>query len=228
MKRILPSILLLLGVVLVRPTAQAQSTYILQIDSVVALPDSIVDGSTVTFFMQVSLNSPLFYQGNVFVEFEYGGSFYQADSTISQNFLTPNAPNQIQVFHRFSTEDDLNIGDNVVVVWPRIGNGSDPPQTVINPYEATITLIQPTSVSESPDLRNDIAFTYPNPAENLLHFMVPSETSATVRIIDMRGAIVAQTNAMQLDISRLPNALYLVEMSTDDGRHFYQKLLVAR
>ncbi len=227
MKRILHIILLLMGVFVARPAAYAQTTYILEIDSVAALPDSIENGTTVTFFMQVSLGSPLFYQGNVFVEFEYGGNFYQADTTISQNFLTPNAPNQIQVVHGFSTDDDLNIGDNVVVVWPRLGNGTDPPQTVTNPYETTITLIEPNSISDLLEVK--LPFVYPNPANSLIRFQFPSNIKVnSVRIMDMKGALVAECNGSEADISNLPNGIYLVAANTADGRQIYEKLLVAR
>ena len=151
MKNILRSVLILVSVCWWGNKAEAQVTYELTIDSLVGIPDTIVDGQQVTFYMIVSMNSPLFYQGNIFVELEYDGGFYPVDTATAANAsLSPNSPNTIQATHIFSTNDDLSIGDNVVVVWPRIGDGVTPQQEVTNPLTVYIHMVEPNGIIEQP------------------------------------------------------------------------------
>ena len=212
--------------------ASGQVTYDLQIDSLVGIPDTVTDGQTVDFFVQISLNSPLIYQGNIFLELEYGGNFYVVDTTISQNFLSPNFPNTIQAQHRFSTEDDLSIGDNVVVVWPRIGDGQSPPQTVSWPFETVVTLAEPNSIEDSRAERTFRSFIYPNPASDQIRLALGSENRIMfTRLYDLTGAIVFESNANDqqiLEVQQLPAGMYFIDVLTEDGNVFTDKLLVAR
>ncbi len=231
MKLILKSLVLACVCCLVSNQLSAQVTYELQIDSIVGLPDTIEDGQEVTFFMIVSMNSALFYQGDIFVELEYGGQFYRVDTAISVNgFLGPNSPNTIQAHHRFSTDDDLNIGDNVVVVWPRIGDGTSPSQEVINPHTQIINLVEPNGISPQPIARIRESFVSPNPAitgiqYNLNHTVTVLESI----LLDVSGRIVMRSNAStQIDISSLPAGVYFVEVITEKGDVYSDKLLISR
>ncbi len=231
MKLILKSLVLACVCCLVSNQLSAQVTYELQIDSIVGLPDTIEDGQEVTFFMIVSMNSALFYQGDIFVELEYGGQFYRVDTAISVNgFLGPNSPNTIQAHHRFSTDDDLNIGDNVVVVWPRIGDGTTPSQEVINPHTQIINLVEPNGISPQPIARIRESFVSPNPAitgiqYNLNHTVTVLESI----LLDVSGRIVMRSNAStQIDISSLPAGVYFVEVITEKGDVYSDKLLISR
>ena len=231
MKLILKSLVLACVCCLVSNQLSAQVTYELQIDSIVGLPDTIEDGQEVTFFMIVSMNSALFYQGDIFVELEYGGQFYRVDTAISVNgFLGPNSPNTIQAHHRFSTDDDLNIGDNVVVVWPRIGDGTTPSQEVINPHAQIINLVEPNGISPQPIARIRESFVSPNPAitgiqYNLNHTVTVLESI----LLDVSGRIVMRSNAStQIDISSLPAGVYFVEVITEKGDVYSDKLLISR
>lgn len=211
--------------------AKAQVTYDLMIDSLVGIPDTIANGQTVQFFVQISLNSPLIYQGNIFLELEYGGNFYPVDTTISQNFLSPNFPNTIQAQHRFSTDDDLNIGDNVVVVWPRIGDGVEPPQTVSWPFTTTITLSEPNSISTPVNARKFSSFIRPNPATtSLIELdMIEDERAQHIRIYDITGALLLESNTERiLNLNGLPNGIYFVDVLTIDGNVFTDKLVISR
>lgn len=231
MKLILKSLVLACVCCLVSNQLSAQVTYELQIDSIVGLPDTIEDGQEVTFFMIVSMNSALFYQGDIFVELEYGGQFYRVDTAISVNgFLGPNSPNTIQAHHRFSTDDDLNIGDNVVVVWPRIGDGTTPSQEVINPHTQIINLVEPNGISPQPIARIRESFVSPNPAitgiqYNLNHTVTVLESI----LLDVSGRVVMRSNAStQIDISSLPAGVYFVEVITEKGDVYSDKLLISR
>jgi hypothetical protein len=210
--------------------ASGQVTYDLQIDSLVGIPDTVENGQVVDFFVQISLNSPLIYQGEVFLELEYGGNFYPVDTTISQNFLSPNFPNTVQAQHRFSTDDDLNIGDNVVVVWPRIGDGENPPQTVSFPFETTVTIAEPNGIGESSSQRVFQTFIRPNPASDRVELSLDADISiAYSRLFDITGTMVLESNNQRtLELSSLPTGIYFLDVLTEDGHVFTDKLMIAR
>jgi hypothetical protein len=228
MKCILKSIVFAAVACLFSFEVQSQ-TYELHIDSIVGIPDTIQNGQEVTFYMIVSMNSPLFYQGDVFIELEYGGQFYEVDTSINANtFLNPNAPNTIQASHIFTTDNDLNIGDNVVVVWPRIGDGVSPPQVVDNPKTVIVTLTEPTGIHEN-NLPSQRRIVYPNPAQTTIHFIDEFllETNEVI-IHDAFGRIVKKTSsASQIDISGLPRGLYFVRAEMRNGNFFSDKLIIS-
>lgn len=231
MKSILKMLVLVLSFGLFANQAKAQVTYELEIDSIVGLPDTIVDGEEVTFYMIVSMNSALFYQGDVFVELEYGGDFYEVDSAQAANgFLGPNSPNTIIAHHRFSTEDDLQVGDNVVVVWPRIGGGTSPEQEVLNPYTTTITMIEPNGIPTNPIVRINQSFITPNPAITSVRYNLDRTIKvAYSTLYDVTGRILFRTEtSLDHDISGLPEGIYFVDVITEAGQVYSDKLLISR
>ncbi len=204
-------------------------TYELQIDSVVGIPDTVANGDTVTFYLQVSMNTPLFYQGDIYIELEYNNNFHEVDNTLSQNFLNPNTPNAIEVMHRFSTDDDLSIGDNVVVVWPRIGDGESPPQTVINPYTTTVTIVEPNGIDDAREQRTFQPFLYPNPTTQNVLFKLKDNLQVSRSVLyDMYGKVLVESDTnLGMDVSQLPPGLYFVDVMTLDGHIYSDKLLIA-
>ncbi|MFM1874963.1 MAG: Secretion system C-terminal sorting domain [Bacteroidota bacterium] len=205
--------------------------YELEIDSLMGIPDTVYDGQTITFEVIVSMNTPLFYQGDVFVELEYGGNFYPVDSSVVANsFLSPNSPNTIQALHRFSTENDLQIGDNVVVVWPRIGDGFTPPQTVINPLTITVTLAEPAGMKPLPGQRVFKPFIRPNPAISNIQFYLEGNTNVKQTVLyALTGKILARVGSdTQMDISHLSAGVYFVDVTTQEGTVYSDKLLITR
>lgn len=121
MNRFIGTILLAVCVWLMPNQSSAQITYELEIDSIAALPDSIEDGMEVTFFVTVSMNTPLFYQGNIYVELEYAGNFFEADSSISANgFLGPNSPTTIQATQAAELSEEyakLGFSTEEIMLW---------------------------------------------------------------------------------------------------------------
>lgn len=230
MKTILKSIAVVLLGWFTIGNSNAQ-TYQIQIDSVAGIPDTIANGETVSFFMQVSLSSPLAFQGNIFLELEYGGMLYEVDSTlVNENFLSPSTPNTIQATHRFSTDDDLSIGDNVVVVWPRIGNGATPPQVVVNPYEITISIIEPNSISDDGNNQIKPLKCFPNPADDFLQIPSnPNNPFVSLRLTNLAGQVMISesVSSNSIDVSGIPKGLYFLETIASDGSRYAAKLVVA-
>lgn len=231
MKSIVKMLVLALGCGFCTNHVQAQVTYELAIDSIVGLPDTIEDGEEVTFFMIVSMNSALFYQGDVFVELEYNSAFYQVDTAIAVNgFLGPNSPNTVQVHHRFSTEDDLQVGDNVVVVWPRIGDGITPQQEVVNPYTQIIRIVEPNGIRTNPVSRINQSFVSPNPAISSVSYNLGHTVKVkSSTLFDLTGRIILRSDhSLDLNISSVPEGIYIVEVITEKGNVYLDKLLISR
>ena len=229
MRFLLKSFLLLLVAFTCQNKLKAQ-TFELEIDSLVGIPDTVFNGEDVSFYMLVSMNSPLFYQGNIFVELEYGGDFYEVDSTtVASQALSPNGPNYIQVHHRFSTDNDLNIGDNVVVVWPRIGDGVSPSQTVVNPYTTVVTLTEPNGIQNVSSDRTFQSVVYPNPAQNSVRIRLDDKVQIeSVIVYDLSGKVlIRESQSKRLDVSRLSTGLYLVDVVTQQGDVYSDKLLIS-
>lgn len=230
MKSILKFFTVVLAGCMLVSQSQAQNVYEMEIDSIIGLPATIEDGDTANFFLIVSMNSALFYQGNVFVELEYNGNFYEVDMAEAANgFLGPNSPNTIQAQHRFSTEDDLNIGDNVVVVWPRIGDGVSPEQEVINPYSTTVTLVEPNGIADKPTRIRE-PFISPNPAITGIRYNLDKTVKILQAVVyNITGKeLLRATSSTTLDVSGLPNGIYFVDVITEEGHVYSDKLLISR
>ncbi len=231
MKRILESIVIAACLWFIPFQNQAQVSYGLVIDSLVGIPDTIADGDTVTFYMIVSTNSSLFFQGNIYAELEYGGSFFEADISIpSDSSISPVSSTTIQAFHRFSSDDGLSIGDNVVVVWPRIGDGTTPDQSVVNPHTQIITLTEPNAISEHNSNWTKRSFVSPNPASSHVMFDFGKSTKVTsTTVYDITGSEVHRSNVTHgLDVSGFRKGIYIIEALTEDGQIYFDRVLIAR
>lgn len=228
MKRIARIVCVALFPLMLQSGAKAQIAYELVIDTIIGLPDTVVDGENVTFWLSVSTNS-LFYQGDVYVELEYAGTIHAVDTSFANAaFLGPNSPTTVQATHRFSTDDNLSIGDNVVVVWPRIGDGITPPQSVPEPYTKTITVIEPMNVLEHGSTKQRYGLVYPNPSSLSFNIKLSaSERLRSIRLTDMQGRVVlSSSGGHNHDVSSLPKGLYLVQATMTDGTELIDRLLL--
>ena len=65
---------------------------------------------------------------------------------------------------------------------------------------------------------------YPNPAKDLLHF---SEEVSAVKITDLSGKDVRQYNVSgkSVDVSQLPTGIYLISISTKEGKLLRKKMI---
>jgi len=215
--------------------AKAQQTYFLNVDSVYGIPDTIYSGQSVTFVMVFSNQSNLGFQGDVNAWLQVLGT---ADSTAADstdwgttNFVQAQSQTQVAVTHVFSTQDNnLSIGDNVVVVWPRINSGPVfPPQEVNNKGTLHFYLAEPNGIDPiDPNGIRRLAI-YPNPAQGNVHISIPSnETLTYVRIIDMMGRTVLESTQVSasLSIESLPHGVYTVHATTAQGVPYASRMVV--
>lgn len=237
MKRnhILLSAFVALALLLGSPIAKAQQTYFLNVDSIIGIPDTVYDGSTVTFTMVFSNVSNLGFQGDVETWLQVQGTAdsTQADSTVwsGNNFMQAQSQTQVTVTHLFSSQDNsLAIGDNVVVVWPRIVSGQTyPPQEVTERGIVDFYLAEP--LGTGPDKNQSIGRLglYPNPAQGSVRLSLPgNETVTNVRITDMMGRTVLETAQVSasLVIEGLPKGIYTVHATTAMGVPYAARMVV--
>jgi hypothetical protein len=237
MKRncILISAFVALALLLGSPITKAQQTYFLNVDSIIGIPDTVYDGSTVTFTMVFSNVSNLGFQGDVETWLQVQGTAdsTQADSTVwsGNNFMQAQSQTQVTVTHLFSSQDNsLAIGDNVVVVWPRIVSGQTyPPQEVTERGIVDFYLAEP--LGTGPDKNQSIGRLglYPNPAQGSVRLSLPgNETVTNVRITDMMGRTVLETAQVSasLGIEGLTHGIYTVHATTAMGVPYAARMVV--
>ncbi len=215
---------------------KAQQTYFLNVDSIIGIPDTIYDGSTVTFSMVFSNVSNLGFQGAVdtWIQAQGTADSIQADSTTWDNaFVQAQSQTVVAVTHLFTSDgNNLSIGDNVVVVWPRISSGPVfPPQEVINKGTAHFYLAEPLGINPSDDVKREMLRLFPNPSNNLFELRLPAnEVLHTVRITDVMGRIVleAKDASVIVNTETLPIGFYTVHTTTILGSTYSARLLVQR
>ncbi len=216
--------------------AKAQQTYFLNVDSIIGIPDTIYDGSTVTFSMVFSNVSNLGFQGSVdtWIQVQGTADSIQADSTTWDNaFIQAQSQTMVSVTHLFTSDgNNLSIGDNVVVVWPRISSGPVfPPQEVINKGTASFFLAEPLGINPVNDSKKETLRLFPNPSSSLIELRLPTnETLQSVQITDVTGRIVleAQDASVLVSTALLPIGFYTVHATTSAGSKYCSRLLVQR
>jgi hypothetical protein len=214
-------------------TARSQ-TYFLSVDSVVGIPDTIVNGQVVPFTMYLTNQGNLVYQGGLDVVLEFPGTqdSLVADSAfLGNNFLAAQAQTEVYVSHQFNAgaNDAMVIGDNVVVVWPKIHNGPTvPEQEVVKVFTTSFYLIEPLSVRDDGHLTARPLTLFPNPADDVVRLSVPaSETVARVEVTDLSGRTALETHGTgPLSVRDLPKGFYCVTVRCLSGAVYRGRLAV--
>src|SRR5690606_32804737 len=65
---------------------------------------------------------------------------------------------------------------------------------------------------------------YPNPTTGILNFNSKSEIQNVV-LFDLSGRKISEFNSSQINISSLPKGIYLVKISTKDGKTTTKKVV---
>lgn len=227
----------LIGLLCLPQETKAQIPYVLGIDSIAALPDTIIDGEEYTFFVEMTNASPLAFQGDsgsVKLMLLYNGTdTIEADSTILQSPFVGSAGNAslLEVHHRFSSGGGttLSIGINVVVVWPRINDGIDPLQEIVQPpYSRNIFILEPNSIPERRSLDGFSAF--PNPSAGIFNLNIEDQKRVEqVNLLDLSGRVLQSWNGQQTSKYEIEGGLngnYLLEVRFEDGQQGHQLLIL--
>ncbi len=214
--------------------SKAQNTYFLNVDTVLGFPDTIYDGQTISFTMLFTNQSALGFQGNIetVLSFPVPQTTITADSSVmNANFVASQAQETVIVTHFFTSNDDhLAIGDNVVVVWPRITFGPTvPPQEALNPKIVTFYLAPPLSAPAQFREGSESLGLYPNPTEGDVRWKVPAgERVVQVVMTDISGRQVILTPKSECTLSTqdVPSGLYSITALCASGKVYRGRLMV--
>jgi hypothetical protein len=209
-------------------------TYTLSVDSVIGIPDTIYDGQTISFTMVFSNQSTLGFQGDVetVLYFPNAQDTITADSSVmNANFVAAQTQESVFASHFFTSDNNhLAIGDNVVVVWPRITFGpTGPPQEVLNPKTIYFYLAPPLSAPSIDASKSFKLSLFPNPGQGEVRLALPkSESLRSFVVTDLSGRIVLSdgSGADMLNADKLPAGIYTVSAISASGRPFIGRLMV--
>jgi hypothetical protein len=209
-------------------------TYTLSVDSVIGIPDTIYDGQTIAFTMVFSNQSTLGFQGDVetVLYFPSAQDTITADSSVmNANFVAAQAQESVFASHFFTSDNNnLAIGDNVVVVWPRITFGpTGPPQEVLNPKTINFYLAPPLSAPTIDASKSFKLSLFPNPGQGEVRLALPkSESLKSFVVIDLSGRTVLSNDsgAALVNVDELPAGIYTVSAISTSGRPFTGRLIV--
>jgi hypothetical protein len=131
-----------------------------------------------------------------------------------------------------------NAGNNVYYMNPWPGEGSktatyawmqnDGSHTWTHTYVLT-TAPSPTILKKN--ILSDAALAvFPNPAINTVNISTKNRNTSVIKLTDMNGKIVLEKTlaaGAELNVSQLPEGLYQMSVSNDEGQ-FHQKLMISR
>ncbi len=204
---------------------QAQFAGTFSIDQVVGLPDTLNANGQYTFgFLLRNVGNSL-YSGTINFDF-------YVDSMVpgtSQSFgvgqvggFTPGDTSLIPVTYTFSN-NTFNIGDNVVVVWPRAIN----PNSAADSLTFHVYITNLNSVEES-GKTSDLKI-FPNPAQDFVSFTSEKNRIEEVRMYDMSGRLVLQSKEhLKIFTGHLTEGVYIAEAYFADGIISRRKIIAGR
>ena len=206
---------------------QAQFAGTFSIDQVVGLPDTLNANGQYSFgFLLRNVGNSL-YSGTINFDF-------YVDSMVpgtSQSFgvgqvggFTPGDTSLIPVTYTFSISNNtFNIGDNVVVVWPRAIN----PNSAADSLTFHVYITNLNSVEES-GKTSDLKI-FPNPAQDFVSFTSEKNTIEEVRMYDMSGRLVLQSKEhLKIFTGHLTEGVYIAEAHFADGIISRRKIIAGR
>ena len=204
---------------------QAQFAGTFSIDQVVGLPDTLNANGQYSFGFLVRNVGNSLYSGTINFDF-YVDSMTPGTS---QSFgvgqvggFTPGDTSLIPVTYTFSN-NTFNIGDNVVVVWPRAIN----PNSAADSLTFHVYITNLNSVEES-GKTSDLKI-FPNPAQDFVSFTSEKNRIEEVRMYDMSGRLVLQSKEhLKIFTGHLTEGVYIAEAYFADGIISRRKIIAGR
>ncbi len=221
--------LLLLSAILLLTTystkTQAQFIGTFSIDTVVGLPDTVNVNSSYSFNFIVRNVGNTTYSGSFNFDFyvdTMSGSIASFGAGQTGNFF-PGDTVTFPVTYLFSVNNNtFNIGDNVVVVWPRALPGS----TASDSLTFHVYVTDFNGIDETWETNSDLKI-FPNPAKDFLSFTSEKNRIEEVRLYDMSGRLVLQSKThLKVFTGNLTCGIYIAEAVLSDGTVTRKKIIV--
>ncbi len=217
--------LLLLMVFSTNTKAQFIGTF--SIDSVVGLPDTVNANASYSFGFRVRNVGNTLYSGTISFDFyvdSMNPGTSQSFGTGQVGGFAPDDTATIPVTYLFSINNNtFNIGDNVVVVWPRgINSNSALDSLTFHVYVTNINSINESS--KTTDLK-----IFPNPAKDFVCFISEKNKIEAVKIYDMSGRLVLQSKEhLKIFTGNFSEGVYVAEVLFLDGVISRRKIVAGK
>lgn len=221
------TILLLTGTILftlfsIQTKAQFSGTFSIQ--AVVGLPDTVSTNATYSFGFRVANVGNTIYSGTIDFDFlvdsinpgslqSFGvwqvGGFAPGDSVI------------IPVSNYAFSLNTFNLGDNVVVVWPRgLGNSNALDSLTFHVYVTNLS-----GINENEKRNSDLRI-FPNPSKDIINFTSEKNMIDEVRIYDVSGRLALESKShLNIFTAQLTEGVYIAEVKFSDGIIIRRKIM---
>lgn len=208
------SFIVLLTVLNTKTQAQFSGTF--SIDAVVGLPDTVNANSNYSFGFLVRNAGNTAYSGSINFDFfidSLNGSIFSFGAGQTGGFL-PDDTVIMPVNYNFSISNNtFNIGDNVVVVWPRGLIGS----TAVDSLTFHVYITNLNGIDETGKTNSDLKI-FPNPANDFVSFTSDKNRIEAIQIYDMSGRLVLQSEShLKIFTGNLTYGVYIAEVNFSDG-----------
>lgn len=207
---------------------QAQFNGLFSIEQVVGLPDTLNANGTYSFSFLVRNVGNTLYSGSLNFDF-YIDTLNPPDTIASfganqVGSFTPGDSAIVPVTYLFSIDNNtFNIGDNVVVVWPRAIN----PNSAADSLTFHVFITNLNSVEER-DKTADLNI-FPNPAKDFVSFTSEKNRIEEVKLYDMSGRLVLQSKEhLKIFTGHLTEGVYIAEAHFADGIISRRKIIAGK
>jgi|GEM_PF-3484982 len=204
---------------------KAQFLGTFSIQAVVGLPDTVSTNSTYSFGFIVENVGNTIYSGTLNFDFlvdSNGGGNINSFGVGQVGGFAPGDTATVPVNnYAFSiTNNTFNIGDNVVVVWPRaINPNSAADSLTFHVYVTNLSSIE--GSGKMADLK-----IFPNPAKDYVSFTSEKNKIDEVSIYDMTGRLVLKSKTnLRIFTGHLYRGVYISEIKFSDGEIISRKIV---
>ncbi len=114
---------------------------------------------------------------------------------------------------------------NISGDWFTPGNSLIPGTPMIRAIFGSANIV--TGVRDIPGKDKDVEL-FPNPASDIIHIRTTGLTLSHIRVIDLQGRVLLNENGdhHEIDVTSLPPGMYLMQLSTNDGRYVNRKMVI--
>lgn len=192
----------------------------------VEIPDTVVLGSNINVRFSVENDAQTSQLGGLRLWF--------SNKTLGNNpaplgFISSNqyfAPRQTRSFEiTLPVQPGMFVGGgNTVVIWPSFINntniGADSSQIEIYVLE------EPSSISGANAIEQEM-LRIPNPAGEMIRLNERATIKTPLRMTlrDIRGSIIKQEDALEMDLKGVPEGIYFMEIRTSEGKIYTRKII---
>lgn len=206
----------------------AQFMGIFSIQAVVGLPDTLVANTTYSFAFLVKNVGNTLYSGSINFDFRVNGSpggNIQSFGANQVGGFTPGDTVLVPVTYNFSINNNtFNIGDNVVVVWPRAINANSAADSLT--FHVYLTNIN--NIDENEKTNSDLKI-FPNPADDFVNFISVKKSIDEVKLYDITGKLILRNKTVaKIFTGNFIQGIYIAEVRFTDGTVDRRKFIAGR